>query len=242
MWSQHLLTWELFTKALHSSAAAKESQGVDETGRAGVADGECGWFSHIFWSNQSWAGLRWSRSLEKFGAMVTAKAAGEWKQDCSDWITSMCLCLFLSVCSIWNWSTDAAFLKLQMRCGGQFQVFGVHCWEDGFRSSLLLSFASYLWWIMDINVLLPPKLCFSQFETGCWHSCASFFYFFFFSFQRLFEALKKELQLRVPHRESVHTIMVQNQGWYRQAGHRVLCWMTLNIIIDSLFKKKKKRL
>lgn len=28
-----------------------------------------------------WAGLGCSRSLEKFGAMVTAEAAGKWKQD-----------------------------------------------------------------------------------------------------------------------------------------------------------------
>jgi len=27
-----------------------------------------------------WAGLRCSRSLEKFGAMVTAEAGGEWKE------------------------------------------------------------------------------------------------------------------------------------------------------------------
>lgn len=31
MWSQHLLTGELFTKVLHSSAEAKERQGVDKT-------------------------------------------------------------------------------------------------------------------------------------------------------------------------------------------------------------------
>lgn len=177
---QHLLAWEPFTKVLHSSAAAKESQGVDKTGRADVADGECGWFSHIFWNNQPWAGLRWSRSVEKFGAMVTAEAAGEGKQDCSHWITSMCLCLFLSVCSVWNWSTDAAFLKLQIRCGGQFQVFSVHCWEDGFRSSPLLSFASYLWWMISM-CYYPHNYVFLSLRLSADIPVHPFFFFVFFS-------------------------------------------------------------
>lgn len=131
--------------------------------------------------------------------MVTAEAAGEWKQECSDWITSMCLRLFLSVCSIWNWSTDAAFLMLQIRCGVLFQEFSVHSWEDGFRRSLLLSFASYLWWIMDINVLLPPKLFFSSLRLDADIPVHPFF------FKRLFESVKRELQLRdTPQRVCPH--------------------------------------